>query len=663
MKDMTREQASEFIQALERLPRPTTIGRREIPPTIPKGRALIDPEFLKRDFKTPTPAKFITSQYRYAELLGVKDLVSPLEQTKIRYDEEAAIKSHAIEKATKLMKRSKINPERMAQLVNIHEETPPELAGKEKEIFDFSRDLTREIWTRMNEGRHSAGLDPIPYRKAFFRHIADRMSEEVIEGKYPIPENIKYWADQTVSKRVFNPMEMRRKLRDDLLEHFSKDYEYAMKAMVWTGLKDAYFSAPKAVLNKQLGILSKDKKVYDNLTPEERVIYDKQMTMPASTRRWLMDYVNQQLLGRQTRLDESVDSMITKSAAKDILNSILIPFGKHIGQKPFTTMVSAISRLPIYGALGGLNPKQLLRNKMQTIQNMALYGIRNTLRGFLPTKDFPTLEKLKTDSLFKKSYSGFEELPVSNMKKLERIGLAPYQWTAVSNVSQAMNAAYHWTADLVQDPKKKGLGWADPQRTYTEDKNFFYPSEEAKLLKEMEYGAHTTQYMYIGMGMPEVFRHKALAPLTRLQSWWMNHYTVFHREAATRAFSGHTGYDPNLRIHAGARANYLKYLILGGFILTSRGYYRSYLFGTAPTGLPPTAQLAMGLYNYALYSGKKEGWAKRRKAQAERQIKESAKIHLPGYLTIKDTAAFLSGKKPLDEYMFYNKRGATSHNQ
>ena len=194
---------------------------------------------------------------------------------------------------------------------------------------------------------------------------------------------------------------------------------------------------------------------------------------------------------------------------------------------------------------------------------MALYGVKNTLLGYLPTSSYPTLEKLKTDSLFLKSYSGFEDMPAELRGKVEKLGLAPYQWSAVSNVSQAMNTAYHWTADNIQNPTKKDLGWADPKRTYTEDKHFFYPGEEAKLLREMEYGAHTTQFQYIGMGMPEIFRYKSLAGITRLQSWWMNHWMIFHREAATRAITGHTGYDTDAKITLGDRFNYLKYLIIG----------------------------------------------------------------------------------------------------
>jgi len=653
MKKMTKTQAESFITSLKSVSEPRYIKGKLVPPSIPRTKALVEPEFFQQQFRKPTPAKLVTSQTRYAELLGVKKLVAPMEIGKQVLDLEYAKGAHQIDTAVGELKKAKITPKEMAVMLNTLEETP-DISEQGKKVFNYFRDLTRDVRSRENEIRATLKLPPIEYRQAYFRHIADKMSQEIIEGKYPLPEGIKYWSEQTVGKKVYNPMEMQRKLNDDLLEKFSSDLPYVMKSMLWTGLKEVHLSIPKNILSKELGILSKDKVVYKNLSPQEQKLYDAQMVMPASTKKWLLDYVNIVLSGRQTALDESINLWITDTPIKGVLNSILKPFGEHIGQKPATDMLSKISKLPIYGAMGGVNPRQLIRNKFQTLQNIALYGVKNTIKGYTPTSSYPILNKLKTDSLFKRSYSGFEDLPVGMMGKIEKAGLAPYQWSAVSNVSQAMNSSYHWTADNIQNPKKKHLGWADPKRTYTEPKDFFYPSEEAKLLKEMEYGAHTTQYQYIGLGMPEVFRYKAIAPLTRLQSWWMNHWFVFHREAATRAFTGHTGYDPKLKVTLGNRINYLKYLIIGGLILTNLGYYRSYLLGTAPTGLPPTGQLMMGLYELFTNTGD-SSWEKRKRAQAKYKIKEAAKIHIPGYLSIKDFRAFITGGKDWTEYLFYKK--------
>jgi hypothetical protein len=651
MKDMTPEEAKLFTDSLERLPEPTIKGGKVVPPSIPKTKELTTEGYFEKVFKKPTPVRLMTSQSRYAELLGVKEFVKPFEVGKMQKDLEYGHFSNQIDKATKKLSRSK-RPE-MARMLNTMEEAPPELKGKEREVFDYFRSLTRDALEMENAVRVATDRDPIKGIDGYFRHIADKMSDDVVSGRYAPPEGAKYWSQKVVSKNVFNPMELKRQLKDNLLKTFSDDLPYVMKSMMWTALDEVHFAQPKKFLSRALGAVSKDKAVYKNLSPKEKALYDAQTTMPAATKKWLIDYTNTVLLGKQTALDESVNLWMAEPVRKT-LNAIMKPFGKVVSQKPITNMISNFSKLPIYGVMGGVNPRQIIRNKMQTMQSMALYGVKNTMRGYLPTNSYPTLEKLKTDSLFKKSYSGFEDMPAKLRSKIERIGLAPYQWSALSNVSQAMNSAYHWTADKIQNPKAKHLGWADPKRTYKEPKDFFYPSELEKLTKEMEYGAHTTQYQYIGMGMPEVFRYKSLSGITRLQSWWMNHYFIFHREAATRLFTGHTGYDKNTKVPWGDRMNYLKYLVIGGVVLNSLGYGRSYLFGAAPTSLPPTAQLVLGFYNYFTNMGD-EPWQKQKRLKAQRDIVYALKTFIPGYLSVTDLAKLIKGEKHWSDYLFYNK--------
>ena len=175
--------------------------------------------------------------------------------------------------------------------------------------------------------------------------------------------------------------------------------------------------------------------------------------------------------------------------------------------------------------------------------------------------------------------------------------------------------------------------------------------------KEMEYGARMTQFHYIPMGMPEIFRYKSLAGFTRLQSWWMNHWFIFHREAATRVFTGHAGYNPKLKVTLGDKINYLKYILIAGVILNTLGYERSYMLGTAPTSLPPTAGLALGIYNYYTNLGD-DKWKTRKRAQASREIKQAALTFIPGYLSLKDAKALLSGDKHWTEFLFYKKAAA-----
>ena len=135
------------------------------------------------------------------------------------------------------------------------------------------------------------------------------------------------------------------------------------------------------------------------------------------------------------------------------------------------------------------------------------------------------------------------------------------------------------------------------------------------LLQEMEFGASATQYQYNSIGMPWIFRHKSLIPATRLTSWWMNYFAKFHREALHRAFTGRPSWSgpDGPTLPWSRRLGWLRYAVLGGLILNTMGYTRSYMFGAAPTGWPPAMQAADSIYKYVIADDEK-----RRKAAKAR---------------------------------------------
>jgi hypothetical protein len=425
---------------------------------------------------------------------------------------------------------------------------------------------------------------------------------------------------------------------------FSRDLSFATKSMLWTGLKEAHLTKPLKFFAEQLGAMSKDMPTYENLSPRERQIAESTQTIPASTKKWLVEFVNTQIKGQQTATDEKVNAWIRGGKVEEIVNKVLRPFGRRLSAKPVTNLFRKIGRSTISGVMGW-RPKQLIRNKFQAVQNLALYTTKANAKAFLPQT--PAMKKLITNSLFKKTYTGFEELPQGAMKKLEAAWLAPYQLTATTNVTRAMKTAYWDTMELITQKRYKEYGWADPKRTYTEPAEYLYPSERKKLLDEMELGAQVTQYHYIPMGMPGIFRHKSMTPLTRLQSWWMNHFTMFHREAIHRGITGRT--RTGLRLPWSRRLGWFRYMILGGLILNTLGYYRSYMFGVAPSALAPPAQVAMGLY--MMLAGATE-WEREK---AKRRFLEALKVMIPGYLAVKDWKAIIAGDKPWSHLFVYHK--------
>jgi len=656
---MTENEASQFIQALEKLPEVSTWGK---PPSIPTTARIVPPDLLKRPFKEPTiPAEWITPQNRYAIKMGLGELTRPIEQAKRGMDVEYYQVKHQIEglvaqinKLGKTTASEKIRAaiknqptaavKQMRDWLDTYEEAPPEATPAQAEIFNWFRDFNRDLLRRENEVRARLGRDPIPYRQAYVRHVADSMAQSILQGNQPYPTQLGDWEKINISKKIYNPMELQRKLEEDLYNLFTRDLGYATTQMARTALREIYLSEPLNNLSEQIGTMSKEMPNYKGLTQAQLDSVKDIQEMPLSTRTWLIDYVNVNIKDYPTDFDLKINRTLTQSGLKGVIDSTLKPFGRSLGQLPLTSVAHKSGELVIFGVLPG-RPKILLRNLFQTTQNVGLYGLKSTMQGIFPAD--PEVKELMDKSLFLKNYSGLEEMPTGTMGKLEKTTSKPYRWTAVGNVQRAMKSAYYDFEEMFVNPENQKYGWASPQRTYQEAKGFLYPDEQERMLREMEYGGQTTQYDYSKMGMPGIFKHKTLTPVTRLQSWWMNYTTNFLPEMATRFFKGHVGYDPNLKLPWSKRINGLKYLIFGGYLFRKMGYERSFMIGVLPTYMSPAAQFVIGLYNYATAD---DDWARTKALNA---MKYSWATFIPGSLAWKDWSAVWKGEKPLESLFLY----------
>ncbi|KKM00116.1 hypothetical protein LCGC14_1807600, partial [marine sediment metagenome] len=405
----------------------------------------------------------------------------------------------------------------------------------------------------------------------------------------------------------------------------------ASKAMMYTALKEIHLNQPLKFYKEQLNAIGKDLPEYRNLSPRERVELDKTVVIPASTRRWLTEYVNTSILGRQSKVDELVNNIVTKTGIKGIFNRILTPFGRTVGRKPITDFFRTVGRAQMAGVLGP-RPRLILRNKFQLTQNLALYTNKANIRAFGPNNK--ELNSLLEQSRFLRDYTGLEDLPVDIAGKIEKLWHSAYQWSARSNARQAMEVAYWDTKELIDNPIYKKHGW-----------------KQEHLLKEMEFGASATQFHYTALGMPQIFRHKTLLPMTRLTSWWMNYFSKFHREAIHRAFTGRPSWagSEGPTLPWSRRLGWMRYVVIGGAILNTMGYTRSFLFGAAPTGWPPAMQFSWNAYLYTVSQDEKQ------KASAKKKMWQAGKTFIPGYIAFKDFEAVWSGRKDLSQLLFYKK--------
>lgn len=592
-------------------------------------------------FKEPTLAgQAFTGMSYYNVILGTKELTKPAEEAKMELDIEYQKMSNEIDMwIARLNKEAGISRRerkryykkgepttamvKMAEALNAYENPPVTFTETEVEIFRYFRGLSQALIRRENIVRDSLGMERIPYRTAYFRHIAERTAKEIDEGTVEIPQELRYWMTKQVTVKMFNPTEFKRKLSSKLEEHYSRNLGTVTKSMAWFALKEIHLSEPLRFYKEQLNLVSD--------------------IIPKTTRQNVEEFIKICIKGQETDYDKLVNNTITQTGFGKALNILLQPFAKRVSSRPMTNFGRKIGKLNLLFALWG-RPKLIVRNIFQRMQNLGLFTLKSNLKGALPAN--AQIKSIMASSNFWRGYVGIEELDKSSLNKLERAGMMAYQWSAQSNAKNAMKVAYWDILDLITNKDYRNLkGWADPQRTYTEPKGFLYESELAIIKEEMEFGAGATQYQYLPLAMPGVFKHKTAVPLTRLQSWGMNYFFRFQREALLRMFTGKT--STGRELPWSRRIGWLRYTLWGCPIYQAMGYSSSMLLGVLPTTLAPAGALTWALYRWLLADDDRE------KKRYEKQIYRGVKTLVPGELAAEDWSAVWSGEKPPEALFLY----------
>ena len=613
-----------------------------------------------KGFRRPTfIAKLFTPHIVYSEVLGVKPIVEKAEKGKqeqdIEYRNVSNIAGKVISSLNKgvttigqrleAFKRNKPTPieAKMAELLNTYKEAPKNLSEQETKVFKYLDELRRVLLKRQNQVRAEIGLPLIKGKQAYFKHIIDVMAEAAMLKyglldtettnpvdfrDFPFPEEIIRFIEKTVASGIYNPAAIRRKLGDELTALWNKDLRVVTNAMLWTALKEIHLAKPLKGLVESLDAL--------DTVPG---------TIPSTTKKWLVDYVNQCIKGQENETDVAVNDILNQSGLKGFLDKLLVPYGRRLGPKPLTKLLAGTGKLIIYAVMGPI-PRQILRNTFQTVQNIALYGVKATVKGMFSTPE--QCKKIMKKSIYFRSYTGLEEVPEGILSKFGEWYLKGYQMSAIWNAGNSMKAAYHFNMEKITGKyQHTKYSWADPERTANTPEGYLFESEEEKLSKEMEWGARSCQYQYTPLGMPGIFRYKSAVPFTRLQSWWMNYFFNFTREAATRMFKGENGYG--VKLPASERLNYAKYLLIGGIVLNGLGYKKSFMFGVLPMYWSPAAAAAMAMYQYTFAQSDYD------REKALERLKRSYQALIPGYLGVKTWNDVLNGNMSMDELFFYGK--------
>ncbi len=657
--EMTRGEVSQFIDALRVAPDPhyDELGNPVQPPQPLDPDAIALPGTTPPKYKTPSlliPS--LTPPEVYAETLGLGPLVRPIQQAKRSYDIELRGMVRQVETwgkewqklagegaGTKIKAKAKQKPtpsmERLANLLDTFEDPPHWLTDERKEIFNRFRNLTRILLARQNEVRARLGMELIKSRKAYIRYVIDHTSEAVTNGAFEAPKNLPPWISRHIAKKIFNPMEKAR-VSEAFSELFIKDPVYAFKAMLATGLKEVHLDEPLYYLTEHLKIYGED--------------------IPTETHQWLNDYINLNVKGQMTSADRRANAMVTETVVGDALNLILKPFGRSITSRPVTNMMRFIGARQGEAVLGP-RPKLMIRNLFQTVQNLAFSGIIPTLQGFGPTPAWmqPMLDRSQFLQVYEQEF--METSHLSNLSKVQQAYHAGYRWTAISNAKRAKKTGIRSAVDLVLNERHAKHGWRSPRRTGNEPEGFFYPEEQALIDRESDWTAGAAQYQYDALGMPQLYRGKLVGGIFRLASWPMNHFFRFHREAIHRVIHGKPSWsDGSVTLPLSRRLGLLRYLIIGGVVLNTLGYARSFLYGVPPSELPPTAQVIQHSSMYALHLAQGN---KKQATYHKRRLGRALMTFIPAYYLSRDIKAVIDGTKHGWELFFYPPSGAKKDNK
>ncbi len=649
IRDMTREEADDFINAIQQV-----VQRRPWePPIIPISTKIVPKEFFEMQFKQPGLAKFGTPKKYYLRLLGSEPIVKPtidaFEQMNIEKQNwnrwldriGTTLKKQATLKeriAYKVFRRPTTPQAKIRNLLDTYKETPDFLAGQDAKMFTELRGLTKNLLERTNVVRVKLGLEPIKDIGAYVPHFLDEMARQIVQKKYPFPEDVKYWLGRNMPAKIYNPTAMERRVKQELNVFFSRDITALMKALVKYDLRDIYLSEPYSVMRAQLNALG-----------------DK---IPKGTRETIDEFMRYDVFKYPTELDRMINANLEKPT--DIINKFLRPMNRII-TNPIRSL-SSLGRRLVFGATIWGRPKLAIRNAItQKLLTLNLYPIKHYLRAqFWPTPK-KVMQEIR-DTTFYKLSRRYEDIP-EGLLKVEFAGMLPYQKSHaginyLSNVDVAMKVGYYYGQEMVklsQNPQSRLYKHAVKySKKYNKPLESLLWNKDDVIAEAVESGS-LTQWLYFSTDMPWVFRGYAKRGLMSLQSWWQNFFFKHQREALSRMISGITSRGKIIK--PSDRINWLKgtiilYGIFEGLRKATGLDYRKFVFlwGPAPVYLSPQGQIALGVYKLIVARTERE-----RKA-AISQIRFSYKAFIPGSLAWKDLTRYLKGETDIKEFLFYTER-------
>ena len=539
----------------------------------------------------------------------------------------------------------------MRDLLDTYETAPSFLNENETRIFNQVRELTRYLRKRANLVRQRMGLNPIKDVKAYITHWMDVAANRVVNRDIPIHSGYLYYLMKGLPKEVKNATAMRRQIRNQMEEYFSKDLGQLLRVMTSYDLRDIYLMQPYQAAWDELQELR-----------ENRLI-------PDSTYREVEDYLLYDIRKFQTLSDRTFNRTVKKPI--DLINKILP--AKKIITDASRSIFNGLRRAGFLSGLGfRLRPpvrnlgQRLLLGDLYRTQDLAKAQAVAFRLAKMPVVEHPlTGEKVKLIDLIREqdwyqaALRKFEDT-VNITSKTERSGLYIYSKTHIGNLFlsnvevSALTGYFDWENNykLSQDVKTPHY-----KNAIKHAKKLGVPVQELLTQKEdmlwnIREAVRRTQWEYFSISMPAFYRGELKKALGQFQSWWMNYFFNHSREMINQSLTGRNSLGRLLTPYGRLRA--LKGMgTIQAIARTAETLFGvemlKYLFVPLPGYLPPIPALIVGILQYFTADRESD------KKKALRNIKRGLKFWIPFSAFGRDLNRLLSGEYSISDFLFYKK--------
>jgi len=537
----------------------------------------------------------------------------------------------------------------MRDLVDTYEDAPSFLNENETRIFNQIRELTRYLRQRANLVREKMGVEPIADVKGYITHWIDRIANSVVRKDLPIHSGYLYKLMKGLPKEVKNPTAMKRKIKQDMQNYFSKDLGKLLRTMTAFDLKDIYLKQPYEA-------------VWDELQ-ELR----KQRLIPDSTYKEAENYLLYDIRKHQAYMDKQFNRTMRKPA--DFLAKLL-SIKKSIDDParslfPFMRRLGIISGLGLRLKPGGRNLGQrlLLTDLYRTVDYAKAQAVAFRLAK-MPVIDHPItgepieiMNLIRQQDWYQLSLRKFEDV-ITTITGIERAGLFWYSKTHVGNLFlsnvevAALTGYFDWQQmrnkskdtksthfkNIIHQAKKLGV---PPSELLTQDSDMMWNIREA---------VRRTQWEYFNISMPTIYRSQFNRAMFMFQSWWMNYFFNHSREMINQSVTGRNSLGrlltPGGRLRAAKGLGTI--VAIGKAAKTLIGVEMiKYLVAPLPRYLPPIPELIIGLIQFFAADDEKE------RKRAWKRIQYGLKFWIPFSAFARDLNKLLSGEYSIGDFLFY----------